>query len=247
MIADAHEHLIQDVLAGEATAARAAELERLIASDPKARARYEEMRELFRMLAEAAVAQPPAELHSGIMRAIATEPTRAANVRRHWNPAPVFGAFLAGAAAASLIVVAALRGPGGGAAGPGSGTMAPLETTPGAVISRATLMTGNGRIECSTSRAGDDVRLELHVAAGRPVDLELTFASEALALTGLRWSRHPEGPVSATAGRVTLAGAVAGDCTLTLHARGDTDAPIQVLASGSGSVLLHTASQRRGG
>ena len=248
MITDAHEQLIQDVIAGEASPARAAELEHLIASNPEARFRYDEMRELFRVMADAPVPQPPADLHAGIMRAIAAEPSHAIVTRVRRSRLSLVATFLTGAAAASLVIVAMLRGPVAGLPGPDlatSGTMAPLEASKGAATSRASLATGVGWIELSSSRMGDVVRLDIHSPAGSPAGLEVTFASEDLALTGMRWAQHPEGPITATAGRVTLAGRVAGDVTLTFHATTAGDAPIRVSAEGSQSVLLHTSPQQR--
>lgn len=248
MITDTHEQLIHDVIAGEASPARTAELERLIASDPDARARYDEVRELFRVLADAPVPQPPADLHAGIMRLIAAEPRQAIKTRPRSNPFSLVATFLAGAAAASLVVVALLRGPGLGLQGSGlatSGTMAPLEVSKGAATSRASLATGVGRVECSSLRMGNEVRLDIHSPAAIPAGLEVSFASEDLTLTGMQWSHDPTGPVTATSGRVTLVGLAAGDVTLTFRAHGAGDTPIYVNTGNSEGVQLHAGPPAR--
>jgi hypothetical protein len=249
MIAEREERLIQDVLEGDAAPAQVAELKRLLETNPEFRARHEEMSGVFRLLAESRDVVPLATLHGDIMSAIAAEPSPGAGApsrgqRSRRTLAPVFGAFLAGAAAASLIVVAVLRGPHTGRldGAPASGTLAPVPA-PGTLVSQGSIVVPGGHIELATRRAGDDVRLELHAVTSRPVDLECDFPQEALGLTGLRWSRPPAGPWAVKGGRVTLGFTTSGDLVLTFTARGPGDTPVRVRAIGAREVLLHTAPQ----
>lgn len=249
MIADAQERLIQDALEGEATPAQAGELKRLLETNPEIRTRYEEMGEVFRMLSESAPVEPPTEMHAEIMRAIASEsgaparPSRRSHARP-WSWAPAAGAFLAGAAAAALVVVSLLHGPRVGrflGGSPESGTMAPVESERGAIVSRESIVAGSTRVELVTRRAGDDVRLEVHARGETAVDLEVQYPPDALGLTGLGWSRSPRGPVTTNAGRVSIGAMTPGDLVLTFVARGTPAAPVRVSVGGAGSALLRTA------
>ncbi|GEM_PF-3922651 len=75
------EALIQAVLDGEASERERRELEQLLESDPGARARFEELRELFDMLEGAQKLEPPPALAS---RVLANLPRRPAPLRRRF-------------------------------------------------------------------------------------------------------------------------------------------------------------------
>lgn len=249
MIAEHDERLIQDVLEGEATVAQIADHKRLMETSVEFRARHEEMGEVFRQLSASPAVGPPAGMHDDIVRAIAAESRasapRPAGVRRR-GLTPVLGAFLAGAAAAALIVVSVMRGPGASRFSGGaqvSGTMAPVESALGTVLSRGSIDAGGGRIDLVTRRAGPEAWLEVRTRLVRPVDVEIVFPADGLGVTGARWSGPPAGRLTVNAGHVVLGGMTSGDLVLTFIARGASDAPVQVRVDGASSVLLHTAPQ----
>ena len=255
MIAEHQDRLIQDVLEGEATPAQATELKRLLESSAEVRARYEELGEVFRVLSEAPAVDPPAGLHDAVMNAIAAEPRHSAIPVLARRPRtrgliPVLSAFVAGAVAATLIVVAVVRGPDanrpvGGA--PESGTMAPVESLRGPVLSRATLTPAGGRVELVARHAGSSVWLEVHARLARPVDLDFEFPADGLGLTGVQWSRATVGQSTVGAGSIVLRNVATGEVVLTFTARGTSDVPVRVRAGDAAGVLLHTAPQPPGG
>jgi hypothetical protein len=206
------------------------------------------------MLSESATIPPP-ELHDQIVQAIAAETRPAAGARglsgaRAWIPARVIAAFVAGAAAAALIVVSVLRGPTAGrdpGGAPESGTMAPLESTQGEMLTRAAIVAADGRADFVTRRAGDQVWLEVHARLGQAIDLEFEFPSDALDLTGVRWSRAGSGQLAAGPGRLKLPAQATGDVILLFRAHGASDAPVTVRAGAAGSVVLRTAPPQQGG
>lgn len=251
MIAEHHERLIQDVLEGEATVAQTAELKQLLETSVEFRARYEEMGDVFRMLSESPAVDPPAGMHDDIVRAIAAESRHVASAPRTARVrarglAPVFGAFLAGAAAAALVVVSVMRGPGANPSmngAPESGTMAPVEPAQGTLVSRESIDAGGGRVDLVSRRAGSEAWLEVHARLARPVDVEFEFPSDGLGLTGVRWSRPSAGRLTVNTGHVALGGMATADVVLTFIVHGASDAPVRVHVGGASGVLLHTAPQ----
>ena len=237
MTTDAHEQLIQEVLGGEATPARTSELERLIAADPVARTRYEEMRLLFHMLADAPDASPPADLHAGIMQGIAAATPLLRPVRRRWLSMPVLGGFLAGAAAAALVVVAIVRGPDGLAGSRTSGTMAPLGTQGAGNIPETSFMTTGGRVSVVSTRDGDHLHVVIRSRVTRPIDLEAQYDPQRFELTGFSESPLPARQITRLPGRILLPGNIATEVQLNFRAIGSDDSPIRVTAPG---MMAHT-------
>ena len=175
MISERHEQLIHDVLEGDASPAQCAELERLGAADPESRARYGELSGVFCLLSEAHEPGVPGDLHGGIMRAIAAEPSHRARVHRPlWNLLPLFGAFAGGAVAAVLIIVPTLRERTSDLLGnraPVSGTMAPVEPDRGGFLSRQSMTTAGGSISSITRRSGNRIQLQLDVQGDHPAEI----------------------------------------------------------------------------
>lgn len=245
MIADLHERLIQDVLEGTATPAQVAEVERLRHTNPEFAARHDELATVFRVLDEPAPALPPG-LHDEIMRAVAAEPRAAVVPARRRIPA--FVTFLAGAAAASVVLMTLLQGGATGPAGsPGSslsGTMAPAARAPGAVVARVALDATGGRIDVVATRNGSQVRVAIHARCSRTTTLTLDYPPAALDVQALGWA-NPARDVAIAGGRMTLAVAN-DDVEITFHAHTDVDAPIRLDAEGAGATL-RTAAQPKGG
>ena len=167
---NAQEHLLQDVLDGSASPAQRAELENLLSTDETLRTRRAELVEVMRVLGDAsAEVAPPTELHATIMAAINAEPRNGVRrTARGWHmPRPwlqLCGGFLAGAAAAALVVVSIQKGPGAGLLenhGEMSGTLAPNRTGSWPIVSTASLATPQGKVELVTHRLGERVRLEI--------------------------------------------------------------------------------------
>ena len=255
MISERHEQLIHEILEGDASPAQRAELERLIAADPEIRARHDEMSSVFRLLAEAPDPGVPDDLHAGIVRAIAAEPphgvpeSRATGLRRgsRW---PVLGAFLAGAATASLLVVAALRGPYTGRPGTGdlaSGTLAPLEPARGRLVSNNSFTARDGRIEWVVRRSGSSVEIDVRVQGDRAVDLGFDYPADSLDLIGLQWSGPPLGTGSMGVGRLTVGGVRPGSLVIKFTSRGPADALIHTRVGGQAGATLHTGPLGEGG
>ena len=237
MTTDAHEQLIQEVLGGGATPAQTSELERLIAADPVARTRYEEMRQLFRMLADAPNSSPPADLHAGIMQGIAAAAPLPRPVRRRGFLKPVIGGFLVGAAAASLVVVTIVRGLDGFAGARTSGTMAPLGAQGAGIISETSFMTTGGMVSVVSTRDGDHLRVVIRSRVTRPIDLEAQYDPARFELTGWGWVPALKREITRLPGRILLPGTTADQVQLNFTAIGSDNSPIRVTAPGS---MAHT-------
>lgn len=247
MISERHEQLIHEVLEGDASPAQRTELERLVAGDPEIRSRHEELSSVFRLLGEAHDPEVPQELHADIMRTIAAEPSHAAREHRPaWNLLPLFGAFAAGAVAAVLIFVPALRERTSDLLGdraPVSGTMAPVEPDHGTVVSRQSLSTPGGSIASLVRRSGNRIQLELDVQGDHATELEIDYASGALGVTAMRWPREVTEPATVSAGHLRIRVTGPGPFVLEFVAKAQADSPIHIRAAGGQEATLHTAKQ----
>lgn len=243
MISERQEQLIQDVLEGDASASQRAELERLVAADAAVRERWEEMSRVFRLLSDAPAAEFPSALHAELMTALDAEREHgSASPRPRWNFIPVMGAFLAGATAATLVVVSVTRGPQGGISGPApvSGTMAPAAAEP-ILLSTAILRSPLGDVSLSTFRRDGEVVLQVRSHASRAA-LQVTYSADSLAFVGVR-ADHPGelGPTASRTGYVSLSFDGGGE--VTFRSRTSGDASIRVGRPGSDLAVLHTSLQ----
>ena len=247
MISERHEQLIHDVLAGDASPAQRAELEQFVAADPEIRARYGAVSGVFRLLSAAHEPGVPGDLHGGIMRAIAAEPSHRARVHRPlWNLLPLFGAFAGGAVAAVLIIVPTLRERTSDLLGnraPVSGTMAPVQADHCTVVSRQTITTAGGSISSIARRSGNRIQLELDVQGNHAAELAIDYAPEALGITAMRWPHEVTGPATVSAGHMMIRVTSPGPFVLEFVARGEADSPIHLRAAGAKKATLHTAKQ----
>lgn len=158
---DTIDDLIQRALEGEASTAERARLEARLASDPAARARYDELSRAFEALGAVHLAEPPAGMRDEVLRAIrgaapawAPASTRAGRLAPAARTPALAGrpAFtwlrialpVAAAAVAALVMFVGLPGGPGSSGDKVSGTMSGLGSTdglrlgagPGAVLVR---------------------------------------------------------------------------------------------------------------
>ncbi len=189
--------VIDDVLDGTADAGARAWLERRLAVDAGARARYAARESLFRTLAGPPPADPPADLVSGVMREIAATGSPAAPAPASARPAPIapspdgwwsqvvtafqyrparaWGFVATFAALAVALVLVAVRLP----SLTGSREMPAVGTIGGAPRDRGT--TGPITLLAHGAAELEGARVTAEVRPGASGDIELTFHSEAAA------------------------------------------------------------------
>jgi hypothetical protein len=85
------ERLMHAVLDGEASAGETRELERLLAADPAARARYQGLERLFGELRRVPQVRPPAGLADAVLQRIVRRPQRPGRLRQLLSRSRVFG------------------------------------------------------------------------------------------------------------------------------------------------------------
>ena len=84
------DHRMQAVLDGEATPEEAGAIERLLAADPAARARFEDLTRLFRDLGKVPRVQPPDGFGPAVMERVALRPPRRAGWRQLFSRSRVY-------------------------------------------------------------------------------------------------------------------------------------------------------------
>ncbi|MBI1798535.1 MAG: hypothetical protein HYR73_02490 [Candidatus Eisenbacteria bacterium] len=238
---------IQDVLDGVATRAQSDWLRHRIATDPEARALYDERETLFQMLDPGPMIEPPDDLAPGVMRAIGSTRARHLDhatgidwVRGALTRRPIWGwvyGFGAGAAIGAL-VVSALSGPRpqpGREALPVSGTMAP-PTAIEPAVARAQLAAGTARATVELRRTAGALWATVATTADGPAELTLEFDPAALSAIAFDWGQHAGDQIEIGPGQVRVGSHGAADARLRL-AEGAGRAPRVrvVLRSGGAS------------
>ncbi|HET7224489.1 MAG TPA: hypothetical protein VFK69_02155 [Candidatus Eisenbacteria bacterium] len=200
---DRLERVMDQVLDGTATPADAAKLDAALAGDPRARARYDEMRSMFRALTAAAEV-PPADLHEGIMEGVRESVGRArATVRPHPSAARAVPhpallkfafAFACGSLASAVLVLSLVAG-GPRAKGDrlqAEGTMAPPSPAWSAPIA---LEAPGASAEARVAADARGVRVDLDCRGGARM-VRLEAAGGALAPAGVTWKAGPAGRIT---------------------------------------------------
>jgi hypothetical protein len=100
---------IQQVLDGASSPEERAQLDALLAADPEARRRYDELRSLFDALAGEPAEAAPAGLHEDVMRSLPDRARAGAARTRRWA-LPRLALPFAAAAVAAVIIFVTLRG-----------------------------------------------------------------------------------------------------------------------------------------
>lgn len=204
------EQLMHDVLDGVATDEERTRLEQRLAADLVLRERFDELRGMFDSLNRVPLVEPPAEMHAGLMRAIAQEDAR--RVRPSgWlaafadafraRPAPAFAMAALTIAALSLLLWSGARHDSGRIAGgdaPVAGTMAPPAATRAAVLE-----SGDARV--SVTALITDGGIVLHIDGAAPSGASLDVET---GLPGIDGRIEGEGAslagIGASTGRVNL-------------------------------------------
>ncbi len=190
MIDERLERLMDDVLDGSATAADEARLQSELARDAEARAHFEELQHVFRMLAAVPTAAPPETLRPRVMEHVrAAAPRGRRSIVMAARPAFVrlAFAFASGAVVSALVLVVALAGwpRVAGSPLPFEGTMLPPRA-PSAVSPPVVLQTPDGRVTARTSWEDQAVRVDLDVD-GVARDLRIDSRTTALRPTTVHW------------------------------------------------------------
>lgn len=165
-----HTHLMHAVLDGEASTAQVRELDRILATDPAARARFEALREVFAALERVPEVSPPAGFASQVMDHVRLpQPPPVAVPRRiEW--------FRRGAAfAAGLLVATAFLELGASHTGSDldklAGTMAAGEVRGARTMAQANVLLPDVRGRVGLYREREFVVVTFDLAADTPVDL----------------------------------------------------------------------------
>ncbi|HET9251600.1 MAG TPA: hypothetical protein VFP58_05730 [Candidatus Eisenbacteria bacterium] len=226
---------IQDELDGTATAEESAELKRRLDASPAARARYDEMKAVFRMLDRVESVEPPPALKERVIlaRPPAPAPREASLWRGAFQRRPGLGwgySFAAGLAAGVLIVLLAsgVPRPGSLEEAKYSGSMgAPVASREAAILEQVRLELGGNAATVETRSAGPDVlvRVESDTPDG---DLLVAYDPGAFVLQSFHQSGVASGPVELDPGRIHIRKAGQSRFDFTLGPVGPGRPPLQV-------------------
>jgi hypothetical protein len=234
------ERLMADVLDGEAGADEVVRLAAALASDPEARARFEQARAGTRALESLPLEEMPADLREEIHRAVSAA-SPAPGAWRPWRSglraAPAFrfaAPFAVGAVAGALVLALAMgfwRAPGRlpleGSMRPQSGTIVAAADLDGA---RASLASG-----------GEQAVVLLEVREEGVSRAEVSFDPDRFEASSVSWIRGPRGAARADGSRVALVHRGKGVCEIGLRALAAGPATVHVTwtgASGSRQATL---------
>jgi hypothetical protein len=208
MIDERLERLMDDVLDNSATAAEAAHLDTVLARDPEARARFEELQGMYRVLAEVPEETPPSDLRTAVINELRVSSSYRA------RPAPAFAgarnglvrlafAFVSGAVVTALLGVFALAGwpRVAGSPLPFEGTMLPP---------RAPAVSTPLQLDAPGAHLGAQVSMEEHALR---VDMDFSGTTNGVSIrvdprvlkpTTVRWSGGPSGQITTDVDGVQL-------------------------------------------
>lgn len=236
MMHDDLDRRIQDELDGVATAEESAELKRRLEASPAARARFDEMSAVFRMLDRVEAVEPPPALKERVILALPPVPASS----RRGVLSGAFGrrgglgwgySFAAGLAAGVLVAVLAngMQNPRPQAPEHAkfSGSMAPLETKPSATVDEIRLELDGARAKVEALHAGPDVlvRLESDV---RSAEILVEYDASGFSPRAFERTGPEPGSVELAPGRILIRAAGHGRYEFFLEPAGPARPPLQV-------------------
>ena len=199
---DRLERLMDRALDGVATPDEVAKLDATLAGNPRARARFEELRGMFRTLSETIQDSPPSDLHDGIMDRVRDAGRPRTEVRRVL-PRPAVArvafAFVCGSLA-TVVVWLALSPHSPNASLPFEGAMLPPAAPLGAAF---VLETQDARAVARVSENDRGVRVDLD-CSGAATELKLQGSARTLAATAVRFESGPAGRITPQANGVEI-------------------------------------------
>jgi hypothetical protein len=201
------DEVIDDVLDGVATPDQAAWLERKLAADSGARARYEDRKMLFQALDPGEMVDPPSDLAWSVMRAVRGE-MPAGSKRRGWIASfqdsvarrPALGWAYAIGSVAALVALAFVtitnRTPAqSGGSLPISGTLAPSdEGGPWVQVDESLLEAGESRGRIALLERGASLMATVEAHSSGPVSITVEYDPTLTPATGFDWPRGMERP-----------------------------------------------------
>jgi anti-sigma factor RsiW len=225
---------IQDELDGVATAGDSAELRRRLEASPAARARFEEMKAVFRMLDRVETVEPPPTLKERVILGLppAPMPSRRGVLGGAFRRRGGLGwgySFAAGLAAGVLVVILAngAQRPGSSEDAKYSGSMAPLAARDAAIVDQVRLELDGNAATVETRSAGADVLVRIE-SATPDGDLLVGYDPGAFVLQSFQRSGASTGPVELDAGRIHIRNAGQARFDFTLRPAGSGRPPLQV-------------------
>jgi anti-sigma factor RsiW len=225
---------IQDELDGVATAEESAELRRRLEASPAARARFDEMKAVFRMLDRVETVEPPPALKERVILGLppAPAPSRRGVLGAAFRRRGGLGwgySFAAGLAAGVLVVILAngVQRPGSSEEAKYSGSMAPLAGRDAAIVDEVRLELDGNAATAETRSAGADVLVRIESAAPDG-DLVVGYDPGAFVLQSFHQSDAASGPVELDPGRIHVRNAGQARFDFTLRPAGSGRPPLQV-------------------
>jgi len=240
MVEREREGLIQDVLDGVATPEQVARLEAWLERDPAARARHQEMSELFEALKRVPRVEAPHDLRQNVLRALppAAPGARAASSSAangfRVRLAYVFAAGLA----AGVVGMGALSGlwktPEPSRNLPVEGSMLPREApSPGPGAVTRTWEAGAIRVDGTSWRVGSS-RLATFQVRGGDAEIVLGFDPAGLIPVGFRQVRSRTGRAAIEHARVVIQGVDHGEYVVEFVEPSSPSPPLEVTVHAGG-------------
>jgi anti-sigma factor RsiW len=236
---------IQDELDGVATAEESAELRRRLEVSPAARARFDEMKAVFRILDRVETVEPPPALKERVILGLPHVPVPS----RRGFLGGAFGrrgglgwgySFAAGLAAGVLVVILAngVQRPGSSEDAKYSGSMAPLVGRDAAIVDEVRLELDGNAATVATRNAGSDVlvRIDSTTPNGH---LLVEYDSGAFVLQSFHQSAAT-GPVELDPGRIHIRNAGQARFDFTLRPADSGRPPLQVSIQSGDRVVAGT-------
>lgn len=219
------DELADSVLDGEASAEERAELERLLAENPEAKARVAERRALFETLRGVPRRSPPEDLRDSILTAIRIEGSGAHRSGPHGGRHPLLArhpslalgyALVAGLVIGSITTLAVrgnmVRKPGDGT--PIAGTMAPPGSAGGTVIHGSSFALRGADYRAETRWNDRGIVLLLSGRSSKPIDFTIEYKPEELRLSSILPPASADLGVEHSKGRLQIRGS--GEMSLEL-------------------------------
>jgi hypothetical protein len=237
---------IQDELDGVATAEESAELRRRLEASPAARARFDEMKAVFRMLDRVETVEAPPALKERVILGLphAPAPSRRGVLGGAFRRRGGLGwgySFAAGLAAGVLVVILAngAQRPGSSEDAKYSGSMAPLAARDAAIVDEVRLELDGNTATAATRSAGADVLVRIDSTTPNG-DLLVEYDPGAFVLQSYHQSGAASGPVELDRGRVHIRNAGQARFDFNLRAAGSGRPPLQVSIQSGDRVVART-------
>lgn len=249
MTHDDLEKRIQDELDGVATAEERAELRRLLEASPEARARYDAMKAVFRVLDRVEVVEPPPALKERVILGLppATAPRPTPWWRSAFQRKPSLGwgySFSAGLASGLLVVVLASSSDNpmfARSTDPAklSGSMVPLGSRDAAIVdeTRLELDANTATIESRGADRDAFVRIETETPSA---DVLVGYDPGVFILQSFQQGGAASGQVDLEPGRIHIRKAGSSRYEFVLRQIGDSQPPLQVSIQSGDKVISRT-------